>query len=237
MRPSLVFVASLLLAPAASAQDPRHRPAEITVSAVGETRATPDRAIVTLGVESRASTAAAAARANAATQRAVLDTLRALGFRDDQLMTMNFNVRPDYDGGSRRDGPPRVSGYVVSNTVMVTLDNLSRSGQVIDAALAKGANMVYGMALTLADPAPARRQALANAVTQARAEAETLARAAGVSLGRLVELTTGQGSAPRMMNRGIAGGMVVAAASISTPIETGEATVTATVTARWEVAP
>lgn len=235
--PSVVAsVLSLLVAePAAHAQEMPIRPAEISVSATGESHATPDRVVVTLGVESRAATAGAAARANAATQRAVLDTLRKMGLRDDQLTTANFNVRPEYDAGRERQGPPRVTGYVVSNTVQATIEDVARAGQVLDAALAKGANTVYGMYLTLSDPAPARREALAAAVKTARDEAETLARAAGGSLGRILELTTfAGGGPPRAMPRvAVAGGMVAGLASTS--IEPGQATVAAVVTMRWEL--
>lgn len=235
--PSLAasLLVTMAAAPLVHAQEVPVRPAEIAVSATGESHATPDRVMVTLGVESRASTAGAAARANAATQRAVLDTLRKMGLRDDQLTTANFNVRPEYDAGRERQGPPRVTGYVVSNTVQATIEDVARAGQVLDAALAKGANTVYGMYLTLSDPVPARLEALAAAVKTARGEAETLARAAGGSLGRILEVTTfAGGSAPRAMPRvAVAGGM--AAGLASTSIEPGQATVTAVVTMRWEL--
>ncbi|HEY0971560.1 MAG TPA: SIMPL domain-containing protein, partial [Gemmatimonadales bacterium] len=120
------LLASLAALPCARAQEVPVRPAEISVSATGESRVVPDRVVVTLGVESRAPSAAAAARANAAAQRAVLDTLRKMGLRDDQLTTANFNVRPDYDVSREGRASPRVTGYVVSNTVQATLEDVAR---------------------------------------------------------------------------------------------------------------
>lgn len=207
------------------------RPAEITVSAQGRARTAPDRAVITLGVQSRAGSASDAAGENSRVQRAVLDTLRAMGFRGEQITTTNYSVRPEYAPPPERAGEPRVAGYIVSNTVQVTLHQTERLGQVVDAALSKGANTVHGVAFTLSDPAPSRREAIADAVAKARADAEALARAAGGSLGRVLTLTTSQGG----------GGGVVFSSPMSlasraeTPMQPGQASVTATVTARWEL--
>ena len=206
----------------------------ISVSGEGEARAVPDRAVVTLGVESRASTAAAAAADNAQRQRAVLDTLRKLGFTPEQLSTSNYSVQPDmqYDPEGRT---ARVVGYVVSNTVRVELRQVDRAGQVIDAALAKGANQVHGLGFYLSDPGPARRAAIADAMTRARQDAEALARAAGGSLGGVLELSTSPMPVGPIMFRQVASAM--ARGDAATPVEAGEEVVRASVTARWAFVP
>ena len=226
---TLSLAASLAGAPLpAQLQPTPTAPAEIVVSATGEARAVPNRALVTIGVESRGTTASEAARENARMQRGILDTLRRMGFEPGQLMTANYNVRPDY----QREMPgqaPAVRGYVVSNTVQVTLRDPAQVSAVLDATLGKGANYVHGMHFFLEDPAPARREALANAVANARSEAEALARAAGGTLGAVREVST----IPSGM---YAGGMVVRGGverAMNTPIEPGQASVTATVTMRW----
>ncbi|HEU5175407.1 MAG TPA: SIMPL domain-containing protein [Gemmatimonadaceae bacterium] len=235
MRIAVLLSAFLLVAPSLPAQQSPApvRPAEIAVSAQGEAKAAPDRAVVTLGVQSRATTASDAARENARVQRAVLDTLRAMGFRSEQLSTANFNVRPEYAPAPDRSGPPGVTGYVVSNTVQATMHDTERVAQVVDAALAKGANTVHGLYFMLADAAPARREAIADAVAKARGDAEALARAAGGSLGRILELTTLPGPGElrtysRAAYGGVAGGAI-------TPVEPGQASVMAAVTVRWEL--
>lgn len=235
MRTAVIISACLLVAPSLRAQQPAApvRPAELAVTAQGTAKTAPDRAVVTLGVQSRAATASEAARENARVQRAVLDTLRAMGFRSEQLVTANFNVRPEYAPPPDRTGPPSVTGYVVSNTVQVTMHETDRVAAVIDAALGKGANSVYGLQFTLSDPAPARREAIADAVRRARADAEALARAAGGSLGRILEITNAPG--PGVVSVYARGGFEGAAGGIATPIEAGQTTVTAAVTVRWEL--
>lgn len=208
---------------------------QVSVTGHGESKAVPDRALITVGVQSRAATAADAAAENARKQAAVLDTLRKLGFTPEQLTTAQYNVRPEtrHDPEGNR---PRVIGYVVSNTVRIDIRQLDRAGRVIDAALAKGANEVHGLSFYLSDPGPARRAAIADAVRRARADAEALAGAAGGSLGRVLELSTSPvGPA---FYRGAA--MMDARSTVEsaqTQISAGEETVRATVQVRWTFVP
>ena len=231
------FAAVLVVASASTARaqtivpnDGRVVP-QISVSGAGESRATPDRALVTVGVQSRAATAAAAAAENARKQTAILDTLRKLGYRPEQLSTAGYNVNPEmqYDQQGQR---PRVIGYVVSNTVRVEVRQIDQAGRVIDAALAKGANEVHGLNFYLADPGPARRSAIADAVAKARADAEALATAAGGRLGQILELSTSP-SGPIMFQAKAVMSMRGAEADASTPIVAGEETVRASVQVRW----
>lgn len=204
-------------------------PGQISASGVGEATITPDRAIIYLGVQSRAATAAAAAADNARRQRAVLDTLRALGLGSDQLMTANYNVMPEMQR-EPTDREPRVIGYVVSNTVRAEVRKLTDVSRVIDAGLAKGANEISSLQFYASNSDEARRAALSQAVAKAKADADAMAKAAGGSLGALLELSNGDAS-PRPM---FEVGMRATAMSVApTPIEPGQQTVRATVTGRW----
>ncbi|MBA3891010.1 MAG: SIMPL domain-containing protein [Gemmatimonadaceae bacterium] len=234
-----VLIASMMIAaaaaPLAAQQAPSHMvPAlpQVTVSGEGQARATPDRAMITVGVQSRAATASAAAAENARKQTAVLDTLRKLGFTSEQITTANYSVFPEmqYDQQGQR---PRVMGYVVSNTVRVDVQQLERSGLVIDAALARGANEIHGLNFYMSDPGPSRRAAIADAVAKARADAEALASAAGGRLGQILELSTSPSGPIMFQPRMSMDARVAGAESASTPISAGEEVVRATVSVRW----
>src|SRR5918911_985524 len=140
--------------------------------------------------------ACAAAADNARKQRAVIDTLRKLGIAQEQISTVNFNVYPEtqYD---RPNQTPRVTGYVVSNSVRAEVRRLDQIGALIDAALASGANAISSLSFYASNTDEARRPALSQAVAKARQDAETLARAAGGALGELLELTTVEYHPPR----------------------------------------
>jgi uncharacterized protein YggE len=206
---------------------------QIVTSGSGEAHISPDRATIFVGVQTRAATAALAGADNARRQRAILDTLRALGLTSEQLSTVNYNVSPEMQYAPNGTTPPKVVGYTVSNTVRADVRRLDDVGKMIDAALAKGANEISSLQFYSSKADSVRRVALAAAVANARADAEVLARAAGGSLGTLLELSSGESPIrppqPLVMSR-----MVDAKA---TPIESGDQTFSATVSARWQFVP
>ena len=201
---------------------------QIVVTGTGEATVTPDRATIFLGVQTRAATAAGAGSENARRLKLVLDTLRAIGLSSEQLTTVNYNVSPEMQFSPNGQTPPKVVGYVVTNSVRAELRRLDDVARVIDAALSKGANEVSSLQFYSSKADSARRAALASAVADARSDAEALARAAGGSLGPLIELTSVESPI-----RPVAVGMVRSMAAEKTPIEGGSQTISATVTARW----
>ena len=233
LAPALLAL-STLAAPALSAQAPAPAAPSapvIATAATGEERVVPDRARLSIGVQTQAPTAADASARNARLQRAVMDTLRALGIPQDQITTSGYNVYPEqtYDQTTRRS---RITGYNVQNTVVVELRRVEQVGPALDAVLAKGANLVSSLAFYYSDAEGARRRALADAVRRARLDAEALATAAGGQLGPLVELTSSFVERPRPMEVAMMA-RVAAADAAPTPISEGTQTISATVSARW----
>jgi uncharacterized protein YggE len=225
---------ALAIAGSATAQSAQPITPRITTSGEAQVRVTPDRATVLIGVQTRGTTAAVAAADNARRQKAILDTLKALGFGPDQLATQNYSVYPEmrYE---QPTGTSRVVGYNVSNVVRVEIRRVEQVGIVIDAALSKGANQINSIQFTSSTAPEARRTAMADAVKDARADAEALARAAGGTLGMLIELTAGGSPIRPMMEMSMADARVKGA--VQTPIEPGEQIITANVSAIWQFIP
>jgi uncharacterized protein YggE len=207
-------------------------PALVT-SGQGEAKVAPDRASLLVNVQTRGATAAIAAAENAQKTRAVLDALAKLGLPREQLSTEGYSVYPEmrYDA---QGGSPRVTGYVVTNSVKAETHRVEQAGAMIDAALAAGANMINSLSFYAASIDAPRREAIAAAVASARADAEAMARAAGGSLGSLLEMSTqGPTIPPRpMYDMAMARGKVAQAEP--TPVNPGLQTVTVFVTARWQ---
>jgi len=227
----------LLLAPSTiHAQDSRaavELVPQIAVTGRGEVKVSPDRATIQISVQTRGSTAAAAAAENANKQQAVLAALRALGLGNDQLSTINYNVYPEqrYEQGKE----PVIVAYNVTNTILADVRKLTQVGPVIDAALSHGANMITSLQFYASNTEAARRTAIGTAIEKARADAEAAARAAHGTLGTLLEINIGAYSPPppRPM-------MMMArkdAAQDSTPINPGEETLAVEVSTRWRFLP
>ena len=203
---------------------------QIAVSSHAEVKVTPDRANIQISVQTRAETAAAAAAENARKQKAVIDGLRALGIDAKDISTSGYNVYPEQRYEPNRE--PVVVGYNVTNTLAVELKSINMVGAAIDAALAKGANMISSLQFYASNTDAARQEAIALAVRKARSDAEAVARAAGGSITGLLEISVGSHYAPppRPMELKVRGAV---ANQADTPISAGDQTVSVDIATRW----
>jgi uncharacterized protein YggE len=229
--PAALLVALLGMVAAASARSADQsaaRPApSITVSASAEVVVNPDRATVTLAVDSEGSTSAAAAADNARVTEAVSNALLAAGVARSDLVTTNYMVQAQWQYSN--NNPPKRTGYQAHNTLLLAVGQLAALGPGIDAALAAGATRVENVEFDSSAASSARREALSMAVANAKQDAETLAKAAGGKLGALQELTTvGTGGPQPLMAT-----LNMPAQREKTYIEPSPLHISAAVTGRW----
>jgi len=197
--------------------------------------ARPDRVQIDIGVSTTSPESQEAAAQNARETDAVLAAVRKAAGPGAQLRTANYSLSPKYQYHAGAE--PTITGYTALNLVEVTLDDLGRIGNVIDAATHSGANRVQGIQFTLRDQDTVRAQALKEAATRARAEADVLAGALGLKILRVLSV---EESSPRFvpirMNMA-ASRSAAAAADVATPVESGSLDVSAQVTLMVEVGP
>ncbi len=218
-------------APAATAADSAEAPRTISVTGEGRADAAPDMAVITIGVQSEALTAAAALRQNSTDMSAAIKKLKDLGVEDRDIQTSGISINPRYDYETNRSRPELI-GFTAANSVTVRLRDLSKAGSVIDQAVQSGANNLGGVSFSFSDPKPLYNEARRDAVADAKAKATLLTEAAGVRLGKLLYIQEGyvQSPQPKMY----AARMEMAQDS-SVPMEAGESTVTATVSLVYEI--
>ena len=165
--------------------------AGITVVGTGSVTTTPDTAEWSFGVQTSAETAEAALGTNSEAMKRVVDALKDAGIAGDDLQTEQVSVWP-----RTSDDGVSIVGYDASNTVRATIRNLDRAGAIVDAAVAAGANQVYGPTLTVSDADAQYRAAVDAAFDDARARAEAIADKAGLALGAPVAIVEGGGGMP-----------------------------------------
>ena len=204
---------------------------QISVASRGEVKVNPDHATIQISVQTKAATAAAAASENASKQKAVIDALHALGLKDSDISTAEYSVYPEQRYEPNKE--PTVVGYNVNNTLSVEVSALKMVGPVIDAALAKGANMISSLQFSASNTEAARRSAIAMAIQRARADAEAAAKAAGGSLGGLLEVSIGAYFAPPPRPFDMKVRSAMAASADQTPINPAEQTVSVDISTRW----
>ena len=178
-------------APAVEAQSTdATTPAAGTITVIGEGKVTvePDIARVTIGVETVKNSVEEASAENKVAVEAVLAALADAGIADKDIQTSGFNIYADRYGpeGPLADTEVR---YRVSNNVTVVIRNLDNVGEILDAAVAAGANNIYGVEFSLEDPSQAEPDARSIAVADAEAKAEELAGLMGVSKGHVISIS------------------------------------------------
>jgi uncharacterized protein len=226
------MMSAFLFAGRGWAQSSEPPPPSIRVSAQATVQASPDQAEVDIGVVTRAPRSQPAAAANAEQSSRVLAAIRKLLGPEADLGTAAYSIRPVYSQPRepRDETAPMVTAYEVQNIVRVTLTDLMKIDEVIDAATGAGANRIEAVRFSLRDEASVHAKALRRAAEAARARAETLASALGVRIARV--LSASEDSPPvrpfaeLSVQRGQPG----------TPIEIGAIDVTASVTLVVEVA-
>ena len=206
----------------------------IEVGGSGEVVIDPDRATLTLAIESQRATGAAAAADNARVTAAVTTALLSAGASRSDVLTANYTIQPQWQ--YLTNAPPKRTGYEARNTLRVSVEQLPVLGRWIDAALDAGAARVENVEFDSSHASSARRDALARAVANAKADAETLAKAAGGTLGALEEISTVPVTGPRLP-------LPVATLSMAHPgseethLEPAPLHISAVVTARWHFEP
>jgi uncharacterized protein len=163
----------------------------ITASGLGSVTTVPDRAHFSFGVQAQSRTASQALEAADAQLSRVVAALRGAGVAQADIQTEQISLSPR----TSEDGV-QIVGYTAVSSVSVRVRNLDRAGPIVDAAVAAGANQVYGPSLTRSDQAALYRNALRSAYADARAKAQALAEAAGVTLGAMTATVEGGGNVP-----------------------------------------
>jgi uncharacterized protein YggE len=195
----------------------------ITVFGTGSANVTPDRASFSFGTVSQAATANAALTASSQSVVRVVAALKKAGVAQADIQTSDVSLSPRMN-----DNNNEIVGYTTSNTVTATIKKLGDAGDVVDAAVAAGANQVYGPNLLASDQDAVYRTALKAAVAEARTKAETLAAASSSTLGKITAIVEGGGSTPMPMAVG-------AAKDSSVSIEPGTQKIEATVSVTFAI--
>jgi uncharacterized protein YggE len=206
-------------------------PRTLTVSGSGQTYLTPDIAYINIGVHTEGTNAAEAVSSNNTQSQKVIDALKNMGINAKDIQTTNFSIYPQqqYDNQGKPVGEVK---YMVDNTVYVTVRDLDKIGDLLDATVKAGANSINGIQFDVADRTQALSDARKAAVADAKGQAEELAQAAGVTLGVVQSISTSTGSQPVPFYQAKGAG---AADVASVPVSPGQMLVTVDVNIVYEI--
>ena len=204
----------------------------IQVAGNGEVQAAPDLAVLSLAIETHASTAADAAGRNGGLAQKVSEALRTKLGDKGKTWTGGYSLYPEYEDQSRPNAKPTITGYRAENTITVQTGALDLVGPLIDAAIAAGANRVNSLNFNLRDDTHARNEAITMAAKDAQAQAQALAAALGVKLGPIINATTVSNMGPQPV---LLGARFALSTGGATPVQPAEVTVPATVSLTYQI--
>ena len=228
---SKIILAALVLLLSMAAHESTASAAEdrmptLSVSGEGIVEAAPDRATISIGVVTQDRDASKAQSENARAAQGIIGSITKLGVERRNIHTSDYNFRPNYrqDDGHRHE----MIGYVVSNTVNVTVDDLDLVGKIIDAALANGANNINSLEFGFKNQKALQDQALTAAIKDARRKAELAASELGVRIVGVQDVNINGGGYGMYRNAKMMP-MMEASMDAATPIEAGTVACSASV--------
>ncbi|EJF78674.1 26 kDa periplasmic immunogenic protein precursor [Candidatus Bartonella washoeensis] len=175
----------------------------ITVTATGESQATPDMAIINLAVVTHDKTAQEALAANNKSMNDIVNAFKSNGIQANDLQTSSLSIYQSSPDNHHEKKNKEIL-YRVSNSLTVRIRDLANAGKIFDQAMALGVNSVNGITFTNADMKPFYQEARKKAIAEAIEKAETIAQAAHLKLGKIIEInenSDGYHPSPRLMSR------------------------------------
>ena len=216
----------------------------VTVQGSGQATLPPDVARVSFTVENTSPTVADAQLATTKQANAALEYVQEQGIAEKDVKTLSYSISPQYSypnpcspGALCPDynRAPKVIGYQVSETVQITMRNLSEVGTLLGGLGKLEVQNINGPAFGLDDATAGYDAARADAIAKAKTQAQLLAKQLGVSLGKIVNFSESSGGYPYPMY-GLAMGMGGDTKMESTPnIPIGENTYNASVSITYEI--
>ena len=215
----------------AKAEDNPVEKKTMSVSGQAKVSAAPDIAYITLGVLTEDKDARAAQKANATAMDKVIAAIKASGVKSEDIQTVNYTIYPKYDY-NKETGAGTIIGYSVNNSVNITVRDLEKTGNIIDAAADSGVNVSSSISFDLSNYEKYYNDALKNAVLAAKKKAGTMAEALGVTLKAPISVSEGGGYSP--LRNYVTYDMKSEMANASTPIQAGSLEITANVSIVYE---
>ena len=191
------------------------------VTGEGKALATPDTALLRLGIEAEADSVNKAQKKASEAMDKVMKVLRSNGISEKDIQTQRFNiyaVRRWFEEGNREE----IIGYRVTNTVVARIRKIDEAGTVIDAVAEAGGNLtrIENITFTVENPTPYYKEARENAVRDATIKAKHLAELADIDLGKPIYISEGTAYSPPA--RDFYKGEAISAVPPTTPISPGE---------------
>jgi uncharacterized protein YggE len=220
-----VLLSPLLIGAVASGDDIGPTSTRLSVSGVGVDTEPVKMFYVRAGIENFSTNAVSVVAENASKMAMLRRQLAAYGVGEKDFATSNFSFRP---GTKSRPHDDSLEGFRVSHQLTIAFRRPEQTGRILDALVRAGATNIEGPNMSWEASPEATARARSDAIKDAMAKANIYARALDMKVKRIVSISDGSGyrSRPAAMR----------ALDVGTRIDPGDADVTVSVSAVFELA-
>jgi uncharacterized protein YggE len=156
----------------------------VQVSGTAVVNVVPDRVLIQLGVQSNATSINTVQLANTAAIKKVLAILESMSIASKDISTDRYVIEPVYESYDSLN----IKGYRINNNIAITLRDVSKSSDVMAAALGAGANQVINVEFYTSELRKYRDQARDMAIKAAQEKAQALAKGVGAEASCVIHI-------------------------------------------------
>jgi uncharacterized protein YggE len=213
-------------------------PRTLTVTGTAEVTVKPDICYMSFSINTEnVKKAIEAYRLNNETSDKVRSAVKSAGIEDKDIQTTNYSIAPQYRWDDKTK--KRIfEGYTVNHTLSVSVRNLEKVSDILDAAVTSGVSEVSGINFTVENPKKYTAGARIDAIKAARVKAEVIARETGVTLLKPISINETE---PRLSPYFAQANVEVLRATASlgggeeAPLEPGQTKLKHTITITYEI--
>ena len=199
----------------------------ISVTGTAETKVVPDSVQISVGVETTNKSATVAESENNTIINKIMTSLVAWGIQNHDVQTQQFDFQPNLSSNQSK-----IIGFTVSNTLNITLDQISKTGAIVDELVKDGANQINNITYTESNASQIQQSLETAAVANARTQANQIAKELGVTITGVKSVDATSNSVTPVYYGDSTNGAMMAAVPLSPGTQTISSSVTAVYTIR-----
>lgn len=233
---SLGLISMLLTASALAAET--QTKGYISVNTEATEELSPTLVKLSFAIENNSKDPNQAAELNKQTSKNVINAVKALvdTEKGETIKTTSYYLNPEYN---YKDGTRKLTGYIASNTLQVTLKDVDKAGKIISTALSNGANSVSNLQFLLGETNDACNALISKASLGARQRADKVAESMGTTISGIKTINASCSSTQNFQSNfryaKAEAAMDTVSAGNSIPVEAGKSQLRAYVNAEFYV--
>lgn len=175
----VILILTVISAVTLQAQNKTMQP-QISVSGEGKVKVIPDEAIISVAVETKGKESSKVKKDNDTSVDKVLKFLKSTKLEPKDIKTERVALYPQYDYNEKKNY------YMASQTISISLRDLSQYESIISGLIEAGVNRINGVTFQSSELEKLKSDARKLAVTDAKKKAEDFALALGQKVGKAI---------------------------------------------------